>query len=89
MDWYVTVCFINLLQESSEKQAELERSLREKRAIESELERIYKEGILQGGRDSSEFNDLTLRACNAEKNLDEAQLKIDSLSNQLRRMEMM
>jgi hypothetical protein len=77
------------LQESSEKQAELERALREKRAIESELEKIYKEGILQGGRDNAEFSDLTLRACNAEKSLDEAQLKIDSLSNQIRRMEIM
>jgi hypothetical protein len=80
---------MNALQESSEKQAELERSLREKRAIESELEKIYKEGILQGGRDNTEFSDLTLRACTAEKSLDEAQLKIESLSNQIRRMEIM
>ena len=81
-------CFV-CVQESSEKQAELERAVREKRAVETELEKVYKEGIMQGGRDGLEFNDLTLRACNAEKNLDEAQLKIDSLSNQIRRMEIM
>ena len=61
--------------------------MREKHAVESELENIYREGIIQGGKENAEHNDLTLRACNAERNLDEAQLKIDTLSSQIRRME--
>ena len=77
------------MQESSERQAEVDRVLREKRAVETELENIYREGIMQGGRENAEHNDLTLRACNAERNLDEAQLKIDNMSQQMRRMEIM
>ncbi len=78
-----------LLQENSEKQAELDRALREKRAAESELERIYQEGMIQGSKESNDYNQLTLRACNAERARDETVMKVDSLTNQLRRLEMM
>lgn len=77
-----------LLQENSERQAELDRAIREKRAAESELERIYQEGVLQGSKENNEYNQLTLRACNAERARDEAVMKVDSLTNQLRRLEM-
>lgn len=74
--------------ENSERQAELDRAVREKRAAESELERIYQEGILQGSKENNEYNQLTLRACNAERARDDAVMKVDSLTNQLRRLEM-
>jgi len=75
------------LKESGEKQAQLDRALREKRSVEAELEKVYHEGILESGRDSRDVSELSQRACTAERLKDEAQMKADSLTNQLRRTE--
>jgi len=65
----------------------LDRALREKRSVEAELEKVYHEGILESGRDSRDVSELSQRACTAERLKDEAQMKADSLTNQLRRTE--
>jgi len=65
----------------------LDRALREKRSVEAELEKVYHEGILESGRDSRDVSELSQRACTAERLRDEAQMKADSLANQLRRTE--
>ena len=75
------------MKESGEKQAQLDRALREKRSVEAELEKVYHEGILESGRDSRDVSELSQRACTAERLKDEAQMKADSLTNQLRRTE--
>ena len=75
------------LKEGGEKQAQLDRALREKRSVEAELEKVYHEGILESGRDSRDVSELSQRACTAERLRDEAQMKADSLANQLRRTE--
>jgi len=55
--------------------------------VEAELEKVYHEGILEGGRESRGVGELSERACTAERLRDEAQMKCDSLTNQLRRTE--
>ena len=77
------------LKENGEKQAQLDRALREKCSVEAELEKIYHEGILESGRESRDVNELSQRACAAERTRDEAQMKADSLTSQLRRTEAM
>jgi len=75
------------LKESGEKQAQLDRVLREKRSVEAELEKVYHDGILESGRESRDVTELSQRACAAERSRDEALMKADSLANQLRRTE--
>jgi len=75
------------LKENGEKQAQLDRALREKRSVEAELEKVYHEGILESGRENRDVSDLSQRACAAERLRDEAQMKADSLASQLRRTE--
>ena len=55
--------------------------------MEAELEKVYHEGILESGRESRDVTGLSERACTAERLRDEAQMKADSLANQLRRTE--
>lgn len=83
--WYWRGSF---LQESSERQAQCDRAIREKRAAEGELEQLYKEGLQSGAKDSSAFEDLNRRACNAERTRDEALVKLDAMSAEHRRLEM-
>ena len=73
--------------ENGEKQAQLDRALREKRSVEAELEKVYHEGMLESGHESRDVMGLSERACTAERLRDEAQMKADSLANQLRRTE--
>jgi len=75
------------MKENAEKQAQLDRALREKRSVEVELEKVYHEGILESGRESRDVTGLSERACMAERLRDEAQMKAESLANQLRRTE--
>jgi len=77
------------MKDNGEKQAQLDRALREKRSIEAELEKVYREGILETGRESRDVSELSQRACTAERSRDEALTKCDSLTNQLRRTEAM
>lgn len=86
---YVTKClFCVLQQEASEKQAQIDRAIREKRAVESELESLYKEGIVQGTKESNSYNELNSRACEAERLRDEATIKMEQMEAQMRRLEM-
>lgn len=55
--------------------------------MEAELEKVYYEGMLESGRESRDVMGLSERACTAERLRDEAQMKADSLANQLRRTE--
>jgi len=77
------------VKENGEKQAQLDRALRDKRAVEAELEKVYHEGILESGRDTRDVNELSQRACTAERQRDEAQMKCDSLTSRLRRTDAM
>jgi len=75
------------MKESGERQAQLDRALREKRSVVAELEKVYHKGILESGRESRDVTELSQRACTAERSRDEALMKADSLTNQLCRTE--
>jgi len=77
------------LKDAGEKQAQLDRVLREKHSVEAELEKVYHEGIVESGRESRDVTELSQRACTAERQRDEAKMKADSLACQLRRVETM
>ncbi|KAH9490928.1 hypothetical protein Btru_034272, partial [Bulinus truncatus] len=69
--------------EGAEKQSRLDRLLREKRAVESELQQFFKEGAAEGSKYKEAYHQLNKRAVDGERAKDEAFLKIDSLQSQL------
>lgn len=73
--------------EGAEKQAQLERSLREKSAVEKELEKLYQEGPSEIARAGMTFDELQKRSGQAERARDEALRKVDSLNSTLKKME--
>lgn len=73
--------------EGAEKQAQLERSLREKTAVEKELEKLYQEGPSEIARAGMTFEELQKRTGLAERTRDEALRRVDSLNSTLRKIE--
>ncbi|XP_050417020.2 sodium channel and clathrin linker 1 [Patella vulgata] len=71
--------------DNAEKQSQLDRLIREKRSVESELEKIYKEGVVQGSKENMSYQDLNQRAITAERAKHDAELKLDSLQTTLKR----
>ncbi|XP_012945048.1 sodium channel and clathrin linker 1, partial [Aplysia californica] len=65
--------------EGSERQARLDRLVREKRAVESELQQIYSEGKSEGSRSKEAYEQLNKRAIDAERARDEASVKVDNM----------
>ncbi|KAI0216077.1 Sodium channel and clathrin linker 1 [Lamellibrachia satsuma] len=76
----------NLEMINGERQAQIDRAIREKRAVEAELEKLYQEGLVQGSKDMSSREDLVRRACNAERSRDEAIAKLDSMRSEMERL---
>ncbi|XP_060561830.1 sodium channel and clathrin linker 1-like isoform X3 [Ruditapes philippinarum] len=74
--------------DNSEKQDNLEKAIREKRAAESELEKVYKEGVNQMNKDQGSFENMNKRAINAERARDDANLLVETLQHKLKREEM-
>lgn len=73
--------------EGAEKQAQLERSLREKAAVEKELEKLYQEGPSEIARTGMTFDELQKRTGYAERTRDEALRRVDSLNSTLKKIE--
>uniref|UniRef100_A0A1A8HXE9 Sodium channel and clathrin linker 1 n=1 Tax=Nothobranchius kuhntae TaxID=321403 RepID=A0A1A8HXE9_NOTKU len=72
--------------ECADKKSQIERSLRERKAVEEELEKVYKEG-----RAEPEFEriDALLQRClNAERLKDDLSLTLQSTQNKMKTMEM-
>ena len=74
--------------EGAEKQARVDRLLREKRAVESELQQIYVEGKNEGSRSKDAYDQLNKRAIEAERARDEACVKVDNLNMEIERLKM-
>eukprot|EP00918_Siedleckia_nematoides_P085085 GHVU01187088.1.p1 GENE.GHVU01187088.1~~GHVU01187088.1.p1 ORF type:complete len:340 (-),score=65.94 GHVU01187088.1:297-1316(-) len=74
--------------ENSEKQAQTERAIREKRTVESELEKIYQDGLVRGSAEGKTVEELNSRACEAERLKDEAMVKLSTAEAELRRAQM-
>ncbi|KAM6120493.1 sodium channel and clathrin linker 1 isoform 1-T1 [Pterocles gutturalis] len=73
--------------ECGEKQVQIERAIREKRAVEEELEKIYKE---DRGResDSRKLEQLHQKYLLAEATKDDLQLSLQATQNKLKQLEM-
>ncbi|XP_067118251.1 sodium channel and clathrin linker 1-like [Centruroides vittatus] len=77
----------NLELDNNEKQTQYDRVVREKRAAEEELELLHKEGLQSKPQNSLLFDDLTKRLASAEQSRNQAQLKIQSLESEIKKME--
>ncbi|KAK3750855.1 hypothetical protein QZH41_020238, partial [Actinostola sp. cb2023] len=73
--------------EGAEKQAQLERAMREKSAVELELEKVYREGPSEIERVGLTFEELQKRIGKAERARDEASISCDNLSSTIKRLE--
>ncbi|RUS87685.1 hypothetical protein EGW08_004526 [Elysia chlorotica] len=74
--------------EGSEKQSRLDRLLREKRAVESELQQIYKDGMMEGSKSKEAYQKLNARAIQAEAAVSEANMKIDNQKMEIDKLTM-
>uniref|UniRef100_A0A7M4E9Q5 Sodium channel and clathrin linker 1 n=2 Tax=Crocodylus porosus TaxID=8502 RepID=A0A7M4E9Q5_CROPO len=76
-----------LQMECGEKQSQTERAIREKRAVEEELEKIYREN--QGNEyDYRKLEELHQRCLRAESAKDDLQLSLQSAQNKMKYLEM-
>uniref|UniRef100_A0A8C5FYV4 Sodium channel and clathrin linker 1 n=1 Tax=Gouania willdenowi TaxID=441366 RepID=A0A8C5FYV4_GOUWI len=72
--------------ECADKEAQIERSLRERKAVEEELEKIYKEGRAEP--EYGKMDVLHQRCLNAERSREDMSLKLQSMQNKLKKIEM-
>ncbi|KAM6440128.1 sodium channel and clathrin linker 1 isoform 1-T2 [Liasis olivaceus] len=76
-----------LQMECGEKQSQIERAVREKRAVEEELEKIYREG--RGNEaDYRKLEELYQRCLNAERTKDDLQLSLQTAQNKIKQLEL-
>lgn len=73
----------NLELENTEKQAHLDRLLREKRAVESELQKMSRDGKLEGSRTKEAIEELSRRLSEAERSRDDLMMKLENMQNAL------
>ncbi|XP_077061253.1 sodium channel and clathrin linker 1 [Siphateles boraxobius] len=73
--------------ECADKEARIERAHRERKAVEEELEKVYKEGQI-GEPEMRKMEALHQRCLNAERLKDETQLALNSTKNKMKKMEM-
>nr|XP_005282797.1 sodium channel and clathrin linker 1 isoform X2 [Chrysemys picta bellii] len=76
-----------LQMECGDKQSQIERAIREKRAVEEELEKIYREG--RGSEcDYRKLEELHQRCLIAERTKDDLQLCLQAARNKIKQLEM-
>lgn len=73
----------NLELENTERQAHLDRLLREKRAVESELQKASKDSRLESSRTKESIEELSRRVSNAERSRDDLTMKLENMQNAL------
>ncbi|XP_067900061.1 sodium channel and clathrin linker 1 isoform X2 [Heterodontus francisci] len=70
-----------------DKQGQIERAIREKRAVEEELEKLYRNGT--GTEDDHrKIDELHQRCLNAERSKDDLQISLQAAQNKIRKLEM-
>ncbi|XP_070775951.1 sodium channel and clathrin linker 1 [Enoplosus armatus] len=72
--------------ECADKESQIERSLRERKAVEEELEKVYKEGRAEP--ELRKIDALHQRCLDAERTKDDMSLTLQSTQNKLKKMEM-
>ncbi|XP_032079486.1 sodium channel and clathrin linker 1 isoform X2 [Thamnophis elegans] len=76
-----------LQMECGEKQSQLERAIREKQAVEEELEKVYREG--RGNEaDYRKLEELYQRFLNAERIKDDLHLSLQTAQNKIKQLEL-
>ncbi|KAM3831096.1 sodium channel and clathrin linker 1 [Vipera latastei] len=76
-----------LQMECGEKQSQLEQAIREKRAVEEELEKVYREG--RGNEaDYRKLEELYQRCLNAERTKDDLYLSLQTAQNKIKQLEL-
>ncbi|XP_026122712.1 LOW QUALITY PROTEIN: sodium channel and clathrin linker 1-like [Carassius auratus] len=73
--------------ECADKETQIERANRERKAVEEELEKVYKEGRV-GEPEMRKMQALHQRCINAERLKDETQLTLNSTKNKMKKMEL-
>ncbi|CAM4499666.1 unnamed protein product [Leuciscus chuanchicus] len=73
--------------ECADKETLIERAHRERKAVEEELEKVYKEGRV-GEPEMRKMEALHQRCLNSERLKDETQLTLNSTKNKMKKMEM-
>ncbi|XP_052435199.1 sodium channel and clathrin linker 1 isoform X2 [Carassius gibelio] len=73
--------------ECADKETQIERAHRERKAVEEELEKVYKEGRV-GEPEMRKMQALHQRCINAERLKDETQLTLNSTKNKMKKMEL-
>uniref|UniRef100_A0ACB8E940 Uncharacterized protein n=1 Tax=Sphaerodactylus townsendi TaxID=933632 RepID=A0ACB8E940_9SAUR len=76
-----------LQMECGDKRAQIERAVREKRAVEEELEKVYREGRGNEG-DYRKLEELHQRCLMAERAKDDLQLNLQTAQNKIRQLAM-
>uniref|UniRef100_A0A8D3E963 Sodium channel and clathrin linker 1 n=1 Tax=Scophthalmus maximus TaxID=52904 RepID=A0A8D3E963_SCOMX len=74
------------LQECADKESQIERSLRERKAAEEELEKVYKEGRAEP--EFRKIDALHQRCLNAERMKEDMRLTLQSTQNKVKKMDM-
>uniref|UniRef100_A0A5F8GGR4 Sodium channel and clathrin linker 1 n=1 Tax=Monodelphis domestica TaxID=13616 RepID=A0A5F8GGR4_MONDO len=73
-------------EECGDKQGQIERAIREKRAVEEELEKIYREG--RGNEDDyKKLEEMHQRCLIAERTKDDLQLRLKTAQNRIKQLE--
>ncbi|XP_019519129.1 PREDICTED: sodium channel and clathrin linker 1 isoform X2 [Hipposideros armiger] len=72
--------------ECAEKQGQIERAMREKKAVEEELEKIYREGIANES-DYRKLEEMHRRCLAAERSKDDLQLRLKTAENKIKQLE--
>lgn len=72
--------------ECSDKESQIERSLRERKAVEEELEKVYKEGRAEP--EFRKIDALHQRCLDSERQKEDISLTLQSTQNKLKKMEM-
>ncbi|XP_034878970.1 sodium channel and clathrin linker 1 isoform X4 [Mirounga leonina] len=75
-----------LQMECAEKQGQIERAIREKKAVEGELEKIYHEGRVNQS-DYRKLEEMHQRCLVAERSKDDLQLRLKTAENKIKQLE--
>uniref|UniRef100_A0ABI7XAE8 Sodium channel and clathrin linker 1 n=1 Tax=Felis catus TaxID=9685 RepID=A0ABI7XAE8_FELCA len=73
-------------EECAEKQSQIERAIREKKAVEEELEKIYHEGRVNES-DYRKLEEMHQRCLVAERSKDDLQLRLKTAENKIKQLE--
>ncbi|KAM4706716.1 sodium channel and clathrin linker 1 [Discoglossus pictus] len=77
----------SLQMDCGDKQSQIDRALREKRAAEEELQKVYREGLVNEG-DYRKLDVLHQRCLIAERTKDDLQISLQAAQNKIRQLEL-